>query len=487
MQIFSLIESRNRTQEIEIEVSAVSGPSQIMIVGCASQSVKESAIRIQSALRVCGIRLPVSSTLLVNLRPTELSKSSSGIDLAIVLAILIEIEKIEPSNLFGSDASNKKICVYGGVGLKGDIIRPKDTATLLCKTDFDFCVCAEGGGTLTGKQWHLRHIGELFESPNWAEPSNKLQFQRPKLPLLTWGEPASRLVELLALWPAHALVAGPPGSGKTTLSDTLWALMKGPRSDELSDILEWSDSTNTAWRPKVQPHHTMTYLSIVGGGSHITPGEMTRAHLGLLVLDEYLEFSKQVQEALREPLESSKFRLVRAGQAAQIMPCAFQMYATANLCPCGRYLPNDSTKCRCSSQKIYRSLEKISGPATDRIDVIAFSDKWREANARKDLGALVNRIEAARDWIEDYVRDTECQVWKRRWQKFPQLEFSGAAQRAFAGIQESSLRRSESVRQAAIALACLENSSVVEGIHIEEAKEFCIKPHQALLEARSAL
>ena len=147
------------------------------------------------------------------------------------------------------------------------------------------------------------------------------------------------------------------------------------------------------WRAFINPHHTTSPLSMIGGGSPLFLGEISKAHGGMLLLDEYLEFHPKVQEALREPLEKGEIRLVRKGKC-MVFPSQFLLVATSNLCPCGDYEPYKSIPCSYSLRRCQSHLDRLSGPMMDRFDLLIFSQDWK-GEKTVSLNALKKEVEQA--------------------------------------------------------------------------------------------
>jgi magnesium chelatase family protein len=196
---------------------------------------------------------------------------------------------------------------------------------------------------------------------------------------------AARSLLLAAHLQLHVLVAGPQGSGKTTWARALHALSAVPdraqalaRADLLGDA-----ELDLRWRPCEQPHHSITAQALVGCGFPLQPGVITRAHGGILLLDEFLEFPAAALEALREPVESGIIELARRGWRRRL-PAKFQLVATTNLCPCGKLNPERRNQHSCPHSLVRcRSVcERLSGPVLDRFDMMIFSHKWQQRSSR---------------------------------------------------------------------------------------------------------
>ena len=151
-----------------------------------------------------------------------------------------------------------------------------------------------------------------------------------------------------------------------------------------------------SWRPFVAPHHSIPVMSMLGGGSPPIPGEISRAHGGVLVLDELLEFHSYVRESLREPIESKSITISRRGVSCQF-PANFLLMATTNLCPCGDYVPQRPTRCRFPLARCRSYLDKMSGPLLDRFSIISFSHQWR-GEFEVSLSKIGENIRRAREF-----------------------------------------------------------------------------------------
>jgi magnesium chelatase family protein len=228
-------------------------------------------------------------------------------------------------------------------------------------------------------------------------------------------------------------------------------------------------SEEPAWRPLVQPHHSITPLAMVGGGSPPRPGEITRANGGVLVLDELLEFNPSIQESLREPLESGVIRLARASEA-RTYPARFALVATTNLCPCGQYDPfAKQSRCHCSRSKRERHLARLSRPFLDRAHILAFTGDWREGR-----GVLSSAIKESVDRAKE--------MRERRGQLLPnaRVAYESLAQGLDAFAREQivarpfgSARRSMAILRVARTLADLDGSKQIETGHWSQAMRWC--------------
>jgi magnesium chelatase family protein len=206
---------------------------------------------------------------------------------------------------------------------------------------------------------------------------------RKKVTTTIYITPEQAELAMIAAWGRHpVLMAGPAGSGKSLMCEVIHGLGSDPDLSAQKDL--WrrqqqsqnEDSTGNFWRPFIRPHHSITVQGLIGGGNPIRLGELSRAHHGTLILDELLEFKQSVIESLREPMETSKLRLVRAS-GFESYDCQFQLLATTNLCPCGDYIPKVPTRCRYSLTKCRSYSQKLTGPLVDRFQLLSFSHRWK--------------------------------------------------------------------------------------------------------------
>ncbi len=359
MKLKSLIENGNRLEVAEVEIEFIPGIPQIHFLGLPDRIIKESFYRIKSALKTAGYKFPLTSQVIVNIKPSHLRKSSRGVELAVALGILIRSEQIE------SDKINLDWVLYGELGLDGRVYEPSDLKQSL--------FLLQDQKILTGAEVEV-HDGLIMDLHRLEDLKNfeinlscqKNIYKRPDTALhKVFSKNEAEFLFLSAVSGLHGLLAGDAGAGKSTLARSLVTFLTEPKLDEYVRI-------ESHWRPVVSPHQSITPAAFLGGGAQIYEGEVERAQGGLLLLDEMLEFEPEILESLRGPMTGEKFRLARASHHREISS-NFQVMATTNLCPCGKWTPlKKNLTCRFSRTKCTRYLEKFSGPILDRFGLLMF-------------------------------------------------------------------------------------------------------------------
>jgi len=372
MIVKSFIKDYFGLRPVDVEIVLTAGLPQISILGLPDQVISECTKRIQTALVAHGFQMPKAKQVLVNLWPREIRKSSLGIDLAIALGILAESGQ---KNIF--ESFGKNTAVYGELTLSGEVRAPKDIESLAGVAEF-----LEGpiitGGPVKNYEFPVAILENLGAEAVLSSAANAGDgWQRPPFKYHEFSKDVAELLLVTAVGEHSLLLAGPPGSGKTSFTESVSPLLKNPTRQmfrESKNIARYFND-HLSWRPVVVPHHTTPAISILGGGVPLKPGQIVRAHGGVLVLDELLEFDGKVQSALRETLETGKIQLSR-GVQWQEFPSNFITLATTNLCRCGEYVPLVSNRCRCSGLKLRQYTERLSGPFIDRLTLLQFTHQW---------------------------------------------------------------------------------------------------------------
>jgi magnesium chelatase family protein len=448
MVVKTLFRNQHRYEPGEVEVNLLPGIPQIHVVGLPDAGIRESGVRLKSALRSCGLRWPEGQQIVVNLRPAHLRKEGSGVDLAIAMAFLAISRQLPPAVKAVLDS----VVVYGEVSLDGSIHAPQDLGPAL-----RFIGDAQ---VLTGKGRTGVRQGRWLEWPSLASREmnaheEKFDWSRfwrpPALPDLHVHPEAAQALWIAAHMGLSVLIAGPQGSGKTTWARALYALTPEPEVEKMEELVSLfgEGALENRWRPLEQPHHSTTPQAMVGGGYPLQFGVISRAHGGMLVMDEFLEFHPTVLEALREPLENGSVEIARKG-CRQRVPARFQLVGTTNLCPCGQLYPGRLAGCNRNIGHCRAVCRRLSGPVLDRFDMLAFSHTWLSMEPKvglsevKEILRRMAEFAKSRGTVQDLLplEYEELQLSHRRRRSLLRVA------RACADFEESVELRSEHFHQA---------------------------------------
>jgi len=371
---------------IEVEADINVGLHSFNIVGLADKAVSEAKERVNSALKNSGIKPPTKENrrITINLAPADIKKVGSRFDLPIAMAYLLASEQIKPFE------TKDKIFI-GELSLDG-ALRPisgaLSAALLAEKKKIKYLFLPEMNAreaAITGKVkiipvCNLKDLIEHLEDIKEIPPQEKENFEAGFSMSLTHiddikGQYSAKRALLIAAAGGHnILLYGPPGTGKTMLAQAILSILPPPTLEECIEITQIysslglnKDKSFINHRPFRTPHHSASLVAIIGGGTNPKPGEISLAHRGVLFLDEFPEFHRDVLEALRQPLENGEAHIARAKKALTL-PARFMLVAAMNPCPCG-YFGDLEKECKCTANETMKYQKKISGPLLDRIDI----------------------------------------------------------------------------------------------------------------------
>ena len=371
---------------VTIEVNAARG-IKFYLVGLPDNAVRESHERIVAAVENSGFRFP-SKQFVINMAPADIRKEGAGFDLPLAVGILATDGKVKPDKL-------PHAMLLGELSLDGSLQPVKGALPVAIKAremGYQHLIVPEQNVREAAvvnqlKVYGANHIRQVIQflndegdlQPTEIDTRTEFYAQQAHFDFdfadVKGQEQVKRALEVAAAGGHNVIMIGPPGSGKSMMAKRLPSILP-PLS--LGESLETTqihsvagklgrDSSLIAQRPFRAPHHTISQIALVGGGTNPQPGEVSLAHNGVLFCDELPEFSRSVLEVLRQPLEDRQITISRAKYSITY-PCSFMFVASMNPCPCGYY--NHPTKaCVCTPGQIHRYLHKISGPLLDRIDL----------------------------------------------------------------------------------------------------------------------